>query len=60
MIETRKGNLLEQTKGVIIHGCNCQGVMSSGIALQIRNKWPGVFETYIYDQIGRASCRERM
>jgi O-acetyl-ADP-ribose deacetylase (regulator of RNase III) len=35
MIETRKGSLLDAT-GIIVHGCNCQGVMGSGVALAIK------------------------
>lgn len=31
---------------VILHGCNNQGVMGSGVARQIRNKWPVVYEAY--------------
>lgn len=32
--------------GIVAHGCNCQGVMGSGVALAIRNKWPKAYETY--------------
>jgi O-acetyl-ADP-ribose deacetylase (regulator of RNase III) len=46
MIEYRKGNLLDVTRGVIIHGCNSHGVMGSGVALAVKNKYPGCFETY--------------
>ena len=34
------------TKGVIVHGVNCQGVMGSGVALAIRNRWPSVYDCY--------------
>lgn len=30
----------------IAHGCNAQGVMGSGIAKQIRDKFPQVYEAY--------------
>lgn len=49
------GNMLENaTCGYMIHGCNCQGVMGSGIALFIKNKWPQVFEEYykVHDRFG--------
>jgi len=46
MIKTVKGNLLSVTEGIILHGVNCQGVMGSGIALQIRNKYPVVYHNY--------------
>ena len=29
-----------------MHGCNCHGVMGSGIAKAIRDKWPQVFIPY--------------
>ena len=45
MIETIKGNLLA-AKGIIVHGCNAQGVMGSGVAKAIREKWPVTFKKY--------------
>lgn len=45
MIQTIKGDLLT-AKGIIVHGCNAQGVMGSGVALAIKNKWPEVFRAY--------------
>lgn len=45
MIGTRKGNLLD-AKGIIVHGCNCQGAMGSGVAKAIRAKWPVAYERY--------------
>lgn len=39
-------DILNITKGVIVHQVNCQGVMECGIALQIRNKWPQVYKRY--------------
>lgn len=39
------GDLLT-AKGIIVHGCNCQGVMGSGVAKQIRAKWPVVYDEY--------------
>lgn len=48
MIKVHKGNVLEEVNyGVIVHGCNTQGVMGGGIALQIRQKWPKVYEGYL-------------
>lgn len=40
------GNLLDAQTDVIAHQVNCQGVMGSGIAKQIRDKWPIVFKDY--------------
>ncbi len=46
MIETRYGNVLDLETGIIVHGCNCQGVMGSGIALEVKNRFPLVFHEY--------------
>lgn len=45
MIEV-KGNLLEAEEKHIAHVVNCDGVMGSGLAPQIKKKWPNVFEEY--------------
>lgn len=34
------------TSGVIVHGCNAQGVMGSGVAKQLRSKYPEIFDHY--------------
>lgn len=41
-----KGDLLTLKKGFICHQVNVNGVMGAGIALQIKKKWPIVFERY--------------
>jgi O-acetyl-ADP-ribose deacetylase (regulator of RNase III) len=46
MIKTFKGNILDIETGIIVHGCNCHGVMGAGIALQIMNRFPKAFEVY--------------
>ena len=46
MIQYKNGNLLDATHGIIMHGCNMQGVMGSGVAAQIKKKYPGAFSTY--------------
>lgn len=45
-IEYRKGNLLDVKEGVIIHGCNLQGVMGAGVAKAIKEKYPKCFDEY--------------
>lgn len=40
------GNILDATYGIIGHQVNCQLVMGSGIAKQIRDKYPNVFNEY--------------
>ena len=58
MIKHVKGDLLDfYDKGsldVIAHCCNNQGVMGSGIALQIRERFPYAYDAYIdnYDAHG--------
>lgn len=47
MVKYVKGDLLETHCDYICHQVNCQGVMGSGIAKQIREKWPEVFDEYI-------------
>jgi O-acetyl-ADP-ribose deacetylase (regulator of RNase III) len=39
------GNILS-ARGIIVQGCNSQGVMGSGLAKDIREKWPLVFDVY--------------
>ena len=46
MIHYVKGNLLDSNCNYICHQVNCQGVMGSGIAKQIRERWPEVYKQY--------------
>lgn len=46
MIQIFDGDLLESGAEVICHQVNCQGRMGSGIAKQIRNKYPEVYLRY--------------
>lgn len=46
MINFVKGNLLDSPCDYICHQVNCRGVMGAGIAKQIRERWPEVFEAY--------------
>lgn len=39
-------NVLEIEKGIIIHGCNCEGAFGSGIAGQIREQFEEVYDAY--------------
>lgn len=51
----KKGNLVDATEHIIVHGCNAQGVMNSGVAKVIRNKWPDAYRIYRehYEKRGR-------
>lgn len=46
-IEYCKGNLLDVKSGVIIHGCNEQRTMGSGVALAIKQKYPEAYQAYV-------------
>ena len=40
------GNIFESGADIILHQVNCQGVMGSGIAKQVRELFPEVFHQY--------------
>ena len=42
-----EGNILDVKDGFICHQVNCRGKMGAGIALQIRRRWPQVYDDYI-------------
>jgi O-acetyl-ADP-ribose deacetylase (regulator of RNase III) len=48
MLKRIKGNLIDMAEqgefDVIVHGCNCLNTMGSGIALEMRNRYPKVYE----------------
>jgi O-acetyl-ADP-ribose deacetylase (regulator of RNase III) len=46
MIKHIKCNIFESGADVICHQVNCQGVMGSGIAKQVREKYPKVYTEY--------------
>ena len=41
-----KGDILTAPSGIVVQGCNAQGVMGSGLALQIKTLFPDVFKEY--------------
>lgn len=41
------GNILTVTHGIIVHGCNAQGKMNSGMAKSIRETYPGAYRVYM-------------
>lgn len=46
MIKILKGDLLQVKKGIIGHQVNCMGVMGSGVAVQVKKKYPIAFDEY--------------
>lgn len=61
MLKHTKGNLINLAEqglfDVIVHGCNCLNTMGSGIALEIKNRYPAAYEadTALSTQIESAS-----
>lgn len=49
MIKIIDGNLFNSTANIICHQCNCQGVMGSGVAAEVKKRYPNVFEAYRQD-----------
>ena len=46
-MKVRIGNIFDHVKtGAIIHGCNAQGVMGSGVAREVKIRYPGAFDVY--------------
>ncbi|MEE1504756.1 MAG: macro domain-containing protein [Acutalibacteraceae bacterium] len=46
MIVYKNGDTLTSTADVICHQVNCKGVMGAGLAKQIRDKYPNVYDHY--------------
>lgn len=46
MLHYKVGNLLDAPQICIAHQVNCQGVMGSGVAKAIKEKYPNVYEHY--------------
>ena len=47
MIKIIEGNILNAIEDIICQQVNCHGKMGSGLARQIRNKYPNVYESYV-------------
>jgi len=41
-----EGDTLDAEENIIAHQVNCKGVMGEGLAKQIRDKWPSVYDQY--------------
>ena len=46
MIVRKKCDIFESGADIICHQVNCQGVMGSGVAKQVRDRYPSVYEAY--------------
>ena len=49
MLDYKIGDICEAPERVVIQGCNAQGVMGSGVAKALRNKYPEVYIEYMTD-----------
>lgn len=49
MIRYVKGNIFLSTAQAIVNTVNLRGVMGKGLALQFKDKFPGLFESYTHD-----------
>lgn len=58
LIKEERRDLCSINEGIIVHGCNAQGVMGAGIALQLKTKYPVVFIKYI-DALKKINRNER-
>lgn len=47
MIKVVSGDLLTAEEDIIVHQVNCQSKMNSGVAKQIREKYPQAYEEYM-------------
>lgn len=45
-VEYRTGDLFSSDADALAHGCNCQGVMGAGIAIQFKKRYPEMFKEY--------------
>ena len=51
MVKIIDGNLFNSKANIICHQCNCQGVMGSGVAAQVKKLYPNVFQAYRQDYL---------
>ncbi len=49
MVKILEGNLFDTKANIICHQCNCQGVMGSGVAAEVKRRCPEVYEIYHKD-----------
>lgn len=53
MIIYKDGNILSSNTNIIVQQVNCQGVMGSGLAKEIRTNFPGCYDGY------KMFCKDR-
>ena len=58
-IEYIRGDIITSLDDHIVHGCNAQGVMGSGVAKALRDEWPQIFKPYADFIATRASSGDQ-
>ena len=56
----KEGNVFDSDAKIICHQVNCQGVMGSGVAKEVRERYPKVYEEYHTYCESNKDCPERM
>lgn len=46
MIRVMTGDILEAKLEALVNPCNCVGIMGKGLALQVKNRYPRMFQAY--------------
>lgn len=49
MVTIKTGNVFDSTAEFICHQVNCQGKMNSGVAKEVRQRYPKVYRNYVRD-----------
>lgn len=47
MLQVISKDIIDVTEGMIVHQVNCRGKMGSGLAGQLRTKYPAIYKKYI-------------
>src|SRR6185295_4231933 len=53
-------DILTVERGIILHGCNAQIVMGSGVALALKQKYPVIYEDYKQECLEHKNDFERL
>ena len=60
MIKHIKCDIFKSGADVILHQVNCQGVMGSGVAKQVRERYPIVFKAYKALCAAKTNCTDNL
>ena len=62
MLVVKKGDLFAEAEDncILMHGCNAMGVMDSGVAKEVKARWPYAFRRYVNSrrELGTVSYHE--